>query len=420
MKKTIRDFDLNKKRVLIRCDFNVPIKNEIITDDNRIVESLPTIEYARSKGAKVILFSHLGKVKTEEDKGNKSLRVVSVRLSELLNCDVIFVPVTRGRELEDAISNMNYGDVLLVENTRFEDLNNKAESGNNPELGKYWASLGDIFINDAFGTSHRAHASNVGIASNLPSGIGFLIEKELSSLDVLKTPERPYYVILGGAKISDKIEIVSSLVTHADKILIGGGMAFTFLKAKGYEIGDSICENDKIDEAKAIMEKAKKQGVKIVLPQDTRVAKEFSNEAPDKLVDSDKIPEGYQGLDIGPKTFMTFSNELKDAKTILWNGPLGVCEFEKYTIGTEQVAEAIAQNKEAVSVVGGGDSVAAIKRLGLEKEFTHISTGGGASLELLEGKVLPGLACLTDKEEKTCEKCGNMNENKLQKEDIQK
>ena len=231
MKKTIRDFDLNKKRVLIRCDFNVPIKDGIITDDNRIVESLPTIEYARSKGAKVILFSHLGKVKTEEDKENKSLRVVSKRLSELLNCNVIFVPVTRGRELEDAISNMNYKDVLLVENTRFEDLNNKSESGNNPELGKYWASLGDIFINDAFGTSHRAHASNVGIASNLPSGIGFLIEKELSSLDVLKAPERPYYVILGGAKISDKIEIVSSLVTHADKILIGGGMAYTFYKA---------------------------------------------------------------------------------------------------------------------------------------------------------------------------------------------
>ena len=393
MKKTIRDFDLNKKRVLIRCDFNVPIKDGIITDDNRIVESLPTIEYARSKGAKVILFSHLGKVKTEEDKGNKSLRVVSVRLSELLNCDVIFVPVTRGRELEDAISNMNYGDVLLVENTRFEDLNNKAESGNNLELGKYWASLGDIFINDAFGTSHRAHASNVGIASNLPSGIGFLIEKELSSLDVLKAPERPYYVILGGAKISDKIEIVSSLVTHADKILIGGGMAFTFLKALGYNVGTSLVDTENILFAKDMLDKYSK---KIVLPVDTKVTFEFSDTSNNRVIDIADFNDNEMGLDIGPRSIELFKNELSSSKTIFWNGTLGYSEYKNYADGTREILKYISQLPATV-ILGGGDTVAASKTFGYKDKVTYASTGGGATLIYISGGKLPGIDIISEK-----------------------
>ncbi len=418
-KKTVRDIDVKGKKILVRCDFNVPLNAEgVITDNTRITAALPTIKYLMDNGAKVVLCSHLGRPKGEVNQ-KYSLKPVAEELTNLLDSDVKFASDVTGSSAKETVDSLQDGEVALLENVRFDP----REEKNDDTLSVELANLTDgIYVNDAFGTAHRAHSSTEGVSHHVDESVaGFLMEKEIEFLDgTLENPSKPFVAILGGAKVSDKIGVIENLLDKVDEILIGGGMAFTFLKAKGYEIGDSICENDKIDEAKAIMEKAKKQGVKIVLPQDTRVAKEFSNEAPDKLVDSDKIPEGYQGLDIGPKTFMAFSNELKDAKTILWNGPLGVCEFEKYTIGTEQVAEAIAQNKEAVSVVGGGDSVAAIKRLGLEKEFTHISTGGGASLELLEGKVLPGLACLTDKEEKTCEKCGNMNENKLQKEDIQK
>lgn len=393
MKKTIRDFDLDKKRVLIRCDFNVPIKNEIIMDDNRIVESLPTIEYARSMGAKVILFSHLGKVKTEEDKQNRSLRVVSKRLSELLNSKVIFVPVTRGKELEDSISNMKFGDVLLVENTRFEDLNNKAESNNDPSLGKYWASLGDIFINDAFGTSHRAHASNVGIASNLPSGIGLLIEKELSSLDILNNPKRPYSVILGGAKISDKIEVVSSLVTKSDKILIGGGMAFTFLKALGYNVGASLVDTENILFAKNMLDK---YSSKIILPIDARVTSEFADTSSNRIANIDDFNDNEMGLDIGPRSIELFKNELSSSKTIFWNGTLGYSEYKNYSDGTKEILKYIS-SLDATVILGGGDTVAASKIFGYKDKVTYASTGGGATLIYISGGKLPGIEVISEK-----------------------
>lgn len=393
MKKTIRDFDLDKKRVLIRCDFNVPIKNEIIMDDNRIVESLPTIEYARSMGAKVILFSHLGKVKTEEDKQNRSLRVVSKRLSELLNSKVIFVPVTRGKELEDSISNMKFGDVLLVENTRFEDLNNKAESNNDPSLGKYWASLGDIFINDAFGTSHRTHASNVGIASNLPSGIGLLIEKELSSLDILNNPKRPYSVILGGAKISDKIEVVSSLVTKSDKILIGGGMAFTFLKALGYNVGASLVDTENILFAKNMLDK---YSSKIILPIDARVTSEFADTSSNRIANIDDFNDNEMGLDIGPRSIELFKNELSSSKTIFWNGTLGYSEYKNYSDGTKEILKYIS-SLDATVILGGGDTVAASKIFGYKDKVTYASTGGGATLIYISGGKLPGIEVISEK-----------------------
>lgn len=393
MKKTIRDFDLDKKRVLIRCDFNVPIKNEIIMDDNRIVESLPTIEYARSMGAKVILFSHLGKVKTEEDKQNRSLRVVSKRLSELLNSKVIFVPVTRGKELEDSISNMKFGDVLLVENTRFEDLNNRAESNNDPSLGKYWASLGDIFINDAFGTSHRAHASNVGIASNLPSGIGLLIEKELSSLDILNNPKRPYSVILGGAKISDKIEVVSSLVTKSDKILIGGGMAFTFLKALGYNVGASLVDTENILFAKNMLDK---YSSKIILPIDARVTSEFADTSSNRIANIDDFNDNEMGLDIGPRSIELFKNELSSSKTIFWNGTLGYSEYKNYSDGTKEILKYIS-SLDATVILGGGDTVAASKIFGYKDKVTYASTGGGATLIYISGGKLPGIEIISEK-----------------------
>ena len=411
-KKTVRDVDVRGKKVLVRCDFNVPLdENGNITDNTRITAALPTIKYLMDNGAKVVLCSHLGRPKGEVNP-KYSLKPVADELTNLLDTDVKFASDVTGSSAKETTESLKDGDVALLENVRFDP----REEKNDDTLSMEFAELTDgIYVNDAFGTAHRAHSSTEGVSHHVEESVaGFLMEKEIEFLGgTLENPEKPFVAILGGAKVSDKIGVIENLLDKVDEILIGGGMAFTFLKAKGYEIGDSICENDKIDEAKAIMEKAEKQGVKIVLPKDTRVAKEFSNESPDKLVDSDKIPEKYQGLDIGPKTFITFADELKGAKTILWNGPLGVCEFEKYTIGTEKVAEAIAQNKEAVSVVGGGDSVAAIKRLGLEDEFTHISTGGGASLELLEGKVLPGLACLTDKE-KVSEK-ENKEKNKEEK-----
>ena len=394
-KKIVTDLQVEGKKVLVRVDFNVPLKDGVITDDNRIVQALPTIKYLVDHNAKVILFSHLGKVKSEEDKAKLSLRPVAERLSELLEKPVTFVPETRGEKLEAAINALNEGDVLLFENTRFEDLDGKKESKNDPELGKYWASLGDLFINDAFGTAHRAHASNVGIASQLESAAGFLMEKEIKFIGgAVDNPERPFVAILGGAKVSDKIGVINSLLDKADKVLIGGGMAYTFFKAMGREVGLSLLELDRVELAKEIMEKA---GDKLVLPIDNVVAKEFSNDAVATIVASDAIPADQEGLDIGPKTVELFASYLKDAKTVVWNGPMGVFELPNFAKGTIGVCEAIANLEGATTIIGGGDSAAAAISLGYADKFTHISTGGGASLEYLEGKELPGVAAISDK-----------------------
>ena len=394
-KKIVTDLQVEGKKVLVRVDFNVPLKDGVITDDNRIVQALPTIKYLIDHNAKVILFSHLGKVKSEEDKAKLSLRPVAERLSELLEKPVTFVPETRGEKLEAAINALNEGDVLLFENTRFEDLDGKKESKNDPELGKYWASLGDLFVNDAFGTAHRAHASNVGIASQLESAAGFLMEKEIKFIGgAVDNPERPFVAILGGAKVSDKIGVINSLLDKADKVLIGGGMAYTFFKAMGREVGLSLLELDRVELAKEIMEKA---GDKLVLPIDNVVAKEFSNDAVATIVASDSIPADQEGLDIGPKTVELFASYLKDAKTVVWNGPMGVFELPNFAKGTIGVCEAIANLEGATTIIGGGDSAAAAISLGYADKFTHISTGGGASLEYLEGKELPGVAAISDK-----------------------
>ena len=394
-KKIVTDLQVEGKKVLVRVDFNVPLKDGVITDDNRIVQALPTIKYLIDRNAKVILFSHLGKVKSEEDKAKLSLRPVAERLSELLEKPVTFVPETRGEKLEAAINALKEGDVLLFENTRFEDLDGKKESKNDPELGKYWASLGDLFVNDAFGTAHRAHASNVGIASQLESAAGFLMEKEIKFIGgAVDNPERPFVAILGGAKVSDKIGVINSLLDKADKVLIGGGMAYTFFKAMGREVGLSLLELDRVELAKEIMEKA---GDKLVLPIDNVVAKEFSNDAVATIVASDAIPADQEGLDIGPKTVELFANYLKDAKTVVWNGPMGVFELPNFAKGTIGVCEAIANLEGATTIIGGGDSAAAAISLGYADKFTHISTGGGASLEYLEGKELPGVAAISDK-----------------------
>ncbi len=384
--KTIKDFDLNNKKVIIRVDFNVPIKDGVIEDDTRIKESLKTINYAIEHNAKVILMSHLGRIKEESDKIKNTLKPVSIRLSELLNKDVIFIPSTRGIELETAIDNLNNGDVLLMENTRFEDLDNKKESKNDSQLGEYWASLGDIYINDAFGTAHRAHASNVGIASHLDSGIGFLIEKELDSLlPAINNPERPFTVILGGAKVSDKIGVIENLGKIADYILISGGMAFTFLKASGVEIGNSLLDEESIDFCKKMLQEYKD---KLILPIDvvTDLKECFITD----------ITKEEKGLDIGPKTVKLFKQYLENSKTIIWNGPVGMFEEERYSNGTKGICE-VLKNIKAIKIAGGGDTASAIKNLGYEQAFTHISTGGGASLELLEGKKLPGIEVIKEK-----------------------
>lgn len=393
MKKTIRDYDLKDKKVIIRCDFNVPIKDGQIIDDNRIVMALDTINYAINHGAKVILLSHLGRIKEEEDKVKNSLRLVSIRLSELLNRNVLFVPYTRGKALEDAINSLNSGDVLLMENTRFEDVPGKKESGNDIELGKYWASLGDIFINDAFGTAHRSHASNVGIATYLPSGLGFLVENEMNNLSILNNPEHPFVVILGGSKVADKIGIIENLVTKADKIIIGGGMAYTFLNAKGYDIGKSILDNENIEFCKNILEK---YSDKIVLPIDNVVAKEFSNDVPNRTIKINEFLSDDIGMDIGMETVSLFSTVLENAKVIFWNGPLGVYELSKYSVGTQKVLEKIVK-LNAKTVLGGGDIVAAASKLGYKDKVTHASTGGGVTLEFMEGKELPGVVSIMDK-----------------------
>lgn len=394
MKKTIRDYDLNNKKVIIRCDFNVPMKDGKITDDNRIKESLETIKYAIDNNAKVILVSHLGRVKTEEDKKDKSLKAVSDRLSDLLKRPVTFINVTRGEKLELAINNMKPQDVLLIENTRYEDVEGKKESGNDLELGKYWASLGDIFINDAFGTCHRAHASNVGIASHLPSGIGFLVEKELNILgNTLENPKRPFAVILGGSKVNDKIKVIENLVTKADYILIGGGMAFTFLKAKDIEIGKSILDEENISFCKEIMSKYPD---KIILPIDTACSKKIDEDSSfqNKFITDLKTDD--IGLDIGFNTVKLFCEYLSECKTVIWNGPVGMCEIKNYQEGTRKLCEFLSKLDSSV-IIGGGDTAAAVISLGFKDSFTHISTGGGASLELMEGKILPGVDIINDK-----------------------
>lgn len=394
-KKIVSDLDLKGKVVLERADFNVPLKDGEITNDNRIVQALPTIKYIIEQGGKLVLFSHLGKVKEESDKEGLSLKPVADDLSKKLGKEVTFVPETRGEKLETAIKNLNEGDVLLVENTRFEDIDGKKESKNDPELGKYWASLGDVFVNDAFGTAHREHASNVGISTHLETAAGYLMEKEIKFIGgVVNDPHKPVVAILGGAKVSDKINVIKNLVNIADKILIGGGMAYTFMKAQGKEIGLSLLEEDKIDFAKDLLEN---NGDQIVLPVDCKVAKEFSNDAKIIEVSIDDIPADQEAMDIGPKTVELFNKELQGAHTVVWNGPMGVFEFSNFAKGTIGVCESIANLKDATTIIGGGDSAAAAISLGFEDDFTHISTGGGASLEYLEGKELPGIKAINDK-----------------------
>ena len=394
-KKIVSDLDLKGKVVLERADFNVPLKDGEITNDNRIVQALPTIKYIIEQGGKLVLFSHLGKVKEESDKEGLSLKPVADDLSKKLGKDVTFVPETRGEKLETAIKNLKEGDVLLVENTRFEDIDGKKESKNDPELGKYWASLGDVFVNDAFGTAHREHASNVGISTHLETAAGYLMEKEIKFIGgVVNDPHKPVVAILGGAKVSDKINVIKNLVNIADKILIGGGMAYTFMKAQGKEIGLSLLEEDKIDFAKDLLEN---NGDQIVLPVDCKVAKEFSNDAKIIEVSIDEIPSDQEAMDIGPKTVELFNKELQGAHTVVWNGPMGVFEFSNFAKGTIGVCESIANLKDATTIIGGGDSAAAAISLGFEDDFTHISTGGGASLEYLEGKELPGIKAINDK-----------------------
>lgn len=393
MKKTIKDYDLHGKRVIIRCDFNVPMKDGKITNDTRIQAALPTIEYAINESAKVILMSHLGRVKEEKDLVKNDLFPVAQRLSNLLNQKVLFCKATSGSELKDAVDGLKDGEVLLMQNTRYEDLNGKKESSNDPELGAFWASLGDIYINDAFGTAHRAHASNVGIASHLPNGIGFLIEKELNHLDSLKNPERPYVIIMGGAKVSDKIKVIENLAPIADKIMIGGGMAFTFLKAKGIDIGKSLLEEDSLEFCQKMIAT---YGDKLVLPVDVNVTTEFSEETPHHICKVSEIGADEMAMDIGPETIAMMKEVLANAKTVFWNGPLGVYEMKEYQNGTNELLKTIA-NSSIHSVLGGGDIVAAASELGFKDKVSHASTGGGATLEFLEGTELPGIAIIQEK-----------------------
>ena len=397
-KLTVKDVDLKGKKVLVRVDFNVPVKDGVITNDNRITAALPTIKYILEQGGRAILFSHLGRVKEEADKEGKSLAPVAADLAAKLGQDVAFLPgVTRGAELEAAINALEDGQVLLVENTRFEDVDGKKESKNDPELGKYWASLGDgIFVNDAFGTAHRAHASNVGISGNVEKAVaGFLLENEIAYIqEAVETPERPFVAILGGSKVSDKIGVIENLLEKADKVLIGGGMTYTFYKAQGIEIGNSLVEEDKLDVAKALLEKA---NGKLVLPVDSKEANAFADYTEVKDTEGEAVDPGFLGLDIGPKSIAKFDEALTGAKTVVWNGPMGVFENPDFQAGTIGVMDAIVKQPGVKSIIGGGDSAAAAINLGRADKFSWISTGGGASMELLEGKVLPGLAALTEK-----------------------
>ena len=392
MKKSITDLNLTGKRVIIRCDFNVPMKNGEITDDTRIVESLDTIRYAVGERAKVILMSHLGRIKEESDKSKNTLAPVAEKLSELLHRPVLFINKTRSDTLIKTVQEMKEGDILLIENTRFEDLDGKKESGNDDELATYWANLGDIFINDAFGTIHRSHASNVGIGSKLPNAIGFLVEKELKALSRLDNPEHPYIVILGGSKVADKIGVIKKLIEKADKIIIGGGMAFTFLKAAGYSIGSSILDEENIEFCKQMLTN---YPGKIILPVDVQAATSLEDEN-SRIVKINELSATEKGLDIGPETVQEFCDILRTAKTVVWNGPLGVYENPKYCVGTEQVLKFLTDN-HIDTILGGGDIVAAASQLGYKDKVSHASTGGGATLEYLEGKSLPGLEVIADK-----------------------
>ena len=397
-KLTVKDVDLKGKKVLVRVDFNVPVKDGVITNDNRITAALPTIKYILEQGGRAILFSHLGRVKEEADKEGKSLAPVAADLAAKLGQEVKFIPgVTRGAELEAAVNALEDGQVLLVENTRFEDVDGKKESKNDPELGKYWASLGDgIFVNDAFGTAHRAHASNVGISANVEKAVaGFLLENEIAYIqEAVEAPERPFVAILGGSKVSDKIGVIENLLEKADKVLIGGGMTYTFYKAQGIEIGNSLVEEDKLDVAKALLEKA---NGKLILPVDSKEANAFADYTEVKDTEGEAVDPGFLGLDIGPKSIAKFDEALTDAKTVVWNGPMGVFENPDFQAGTIGVMDAIVKQPGVKSIIGGGDSAAAAINLGRADKFSWISTGGGASMELLEGKVLPGLAALTEK-----------------------
>ena len=404
-KRLVSDLDVKGKKVIVRVDFNVPHKGEVITDDNRIVAALPTIKYLVENGAKTILMSHLGKVdykKTPEEieaaKKKNDMSIVAKKLAEYLpETKVVFVNATRGEELENAVAALEDGQVLLMQNTRYE----KGESKNDPELAKYWASLGDMFVIDAFGSVHRAHASTVGIPSILPNATGYLVEKELKFLgDAVENPVRPFVGILGGAKVADKLKVIDNLLNKCDTLIIGGGMAYTFLKAKGYEIGTSLVDEEKLDYCKEMIEKAEKMGKKLLLPIDTVVCTNFPDpiDAPveTEVVDSDKIPADKQGLDIGPKTAELFAAEVKAAKTVVWNGPMGVFENPTLAKGTNAVAKALAEC-DGTTIIGGGDSAAAIKQLGYADKVSHVSTGGGASLEFLEGNGLPGVDVISDK-----------------------
>lgn len=394
-KKTIRDIDVNGKKVLVRCDFNVPQDKDTgaITDNRRIKGALPTIQYLIENNAKVILCSHLGRPKGEVNE-KYSLKIVADELSKLLGKEVKLAKDVVGDSAKELTANMQNGEIVLLENVRFD----AREEKNDKELSKEFASLADIYVNDAFGTAHRAHSSTAGVAEFLPAVSGFLIEKEIKFLgEALQNPEKPFIAILGGAKVSDKIAVIENLIEKVDKLLVGGGMAFTFLKAQGHKIGKSICEEDKLDLARELLEKAVKKGVEIVLPVDSNITTEYSNDTENKIVHSQDIPEGWEGLDIGPDTIEKYKEILKTAKTVMWNGPLGVCEFSKYEIGTKEIATALG-NIDAVTIIGGGDSAAAIEKLGLADKMTHISTGGGASLEFLEGKALPGIECLQEVE----------------------
>ncbi|KIS19060.1 phosphoglycerate kinase [Streptococcus equi] len=396
-KLTVKDLDLKGKKVLVRVDFNVPLKNGVITNDNRISAALPTIKYIIEHGGRAILFSHLGRVKEEADKEGKSLAPVAKNLAEKLGQEVIFPGSTRGAELEAAIDALEDGQVLLVENTRFEDIDGKKESKNDPELGKYWASLGEgIFVNDAFGTAHRAHASNVGISANVEKAVaGFLLGNEIAYIkEAVEAPERPFVAILGGSKVSDKIGVIENLLEKADKVLIGGGMTYTFYKAQGIEIGNSLCEEDKLDVAKSLLEKS---NGKLILPVDSKEANAFADYTEVKVTEGEAVDAGFLGLDIGPKSIAKFDEALTGAKTVVWNGPMGVFENPDFQEGTIGVMDAIVKQPGVKSIIGGGDSAAAAINLGRADKFSWISTGGGASMELLEGKELPGLAALTEK-----------------------
>ena len=392
-KKTVRDIDLKDKKVLVRCDFNVPMdENKKITDNTRIVAAIPTIKYLLENNCAIILCSHLGRPKGEF-KPEYSLAPVAEELSKLLGKEVIMAKDVIGEHAKQKAANLKQGQIMLLENVRFH----KEETDNSPEFAKELASMAQIYVNDAFGTAHRAHSSTAGVAAYLPAVSGFLIEKELKFLgNAINNPQRPFVAILGGAKVSDKIGVIDSLLDKVDTLMIGGGMAYTFFKAQGYEVGNSICELDKLDLAKQAMEKAKEKGVKLMLPVDTKIGKEFKPDTESKTVAWTEIPEGWEGFDIGEKTIKMFVDELQTAKTVVWNGPLGLFEFDQFAIGTNEIAKALSKI-DATTIIGGGDSAAAVEKAGLADKMTHISTGGGASLEFLEGKKLPGIECLLDK-----------------------